>query len=802
MFQKIWQNKFWVLLIVAIGVRFYGSFLPGQYYDIGTYHAWGNIMRDLGPGEFFQHTWSDYLPLPIYFVSLISFLSDKLSLSFELLFKLSVGAIEFSLLLALLRFSSSKKRKWLIPLLFLSPALIGDSSFWGQLDTIPSLLTVLALVVMRTYLKNKRLLELLSVALLFSLAISFKPIMLITLPVFAILFLTNKPNFFHLLLGSLTALFIFVATALPVDHTLVGAFNFLFEKASEQASTYPHMTINAWNAWQINNPTLTWSPDSRIVLGFSAHSWGLYMFSMLALFVLNSWRKQKFNYKYSFRVAATLLIAFFTFTTRMHERHLLFGLPFLAVAILNEPWIIFPYILYSIFFVLNLWSAYYWVNNNQRWPVSLSTIELVSWGNALLTISLSLVWNWQASFKKAITWIKRNKLLLMVLVLASTLRITALAHPDTYIFDEVYHAFTSREYLHDHVEAWEWWTHPPEGVAYEWTHPPVAKYGMVLGMLLFGENSFGWRIGSAVFGVLSILGIYYLTHALTKNKKTALLASFLVSISGLHLSQSRIAMNDIYMLNFYIWSLYLAVKSKWKLSAVLYGLALGSKWSALYGIVPLAFIYLHSNGLPRSLRSTTYYLLSSIRLIAIAIAVYTLSFTPFILAGHTWDQFIELHRQMWYYHTHLVATHSYQSLPWQWVLSLRPVWYYVKYGVKIENIYVQGNPIILWLGLVALIMGVRKIFRYPYFVLYTLYFILIVPWLFSPRIMFFYHYLPSAVFLCIILATWLTSLSKKTIFYILVLCSLSFIFLFPVYYGYPMPTHYWDTLFTLFPSWR
>ncbi|PIS18302.1 phospholipid carrier-dependent glycosyltransferase, partial [Candidatus Collierbacteria bacterium CG09_land_8_20_14_0_10_46_12] len=73
-------------------------------------------------------------------------------------------------------------------------------------------------------------------------------------------------------------------------------------------------------------------------------------------------------------------------------------------------------------------------------------------------------------------------------------------------------------------------------MAYEWTHPPLAKYGMVTGMLLFGENSFAWRLGSAVMGVASILGLYLLVLSLTKQESIALLAAFLVSIEGLHIA--------------------------------------------------------------------------------------------------------------------------------------------------------------------------------------------------------------------------------------------------------------------------
>ncbi|MFH1244633.1 MAG: phospholipid carrier-dependent glycosyltransferase [bacterium] len=403
-------------------------------------------------------------------------------------------------------------------------------------------------------------------------------------------------------------------------------------------------------------------------------------------------------------------------------------------------------------------------------------------------------------------WLKNfrlNKYLIGILIVASILRFVNLGHPPVYIFDEVYHAFTAREYLAGHIEAWEWWTTPPEGVAYEWTHPGVAKYGMVLGMFLFGQNSFGWRVGSTAFGVVSILGLYLFVLKLTKNKSIALLSAFLVSIEGTHIAQSRVAMNDIYLLAFYIWALYAGVTSRWKTAAVLYGLALGSKWSALYGMIPLALIYLHQN----KVKFTLSYLIPNtiyiIRLLLISSAVYVLTFAPFILAGHTWAQFIELHRQMWYYHTHLVATHAYQSTPREWIFAARPVWYWVDYaGDSISHIFVQGNPLILWLGLVAFVLQLTKFFKFPHLILNTLYLILVIPWIFSPRIMFYYHYLPSASFLCVILATWLSSLPPRLRNSLIIVCSIGLILVSPMLYGFPLPVKYWDFFFRLFPTWK
>ena len=48
--------------------------------------------------------------------------------------------------------------------------------------------------------------------------------------------------------------------------------------------------------------------------------------------------------------------------------------------------------------------------------------------------------------------------------------------------------------------------------------PPISKLGMALGMKIFGENSFGWRIPQAILGTLSVLLIYLLVEKIFKDK--------------------------------------------------------------------------------------------------------------------------------------------------------------------------------------------------------------------------------------------------------------------------------------------
>lgn len=813
MWQKIWQNKFIILLILlAVTARIYAIFQPAQPYDMGTYQAWARLLPELGPTRFFATTWSDYLPLPIYLFSLLTPLAALLHLPFAIVFKSFFTLLELGLLFWLFRllhslFPRSPYILYTISYLLLSPALIGNTSWWGQTDSLPALLTALSLSYFLKSLSSPSSIFHFSSAILFSLAVSFKPIVLLTLPVFAILYFTSprRPPFLHTMLYFLFSIFIFLAPALFVDSNPIEAFRFLLAKATEQASTYPFTSINAFNLWTLRSSLTSWPPDNQIVLGISAQTFGNILFAVFSFFTLRHWHRAKWDRKYVFRVAGTLLITFYTVTTRMHERHLLFGLPFLALASLKQPWLLLPYSLFTILYSFNLWAAYQWVINSQTWPTPIIWANLASWLTTLTTFGLVLVWDWQAFLRRTVIWLKRNRNLALILTVGLFMRLFLLSHPPVHIFDEVYHAFTAQVMVQNDPAAWEWWNSPPEGFAYEWTHPPLAKYGMVAGLLLFGDNSFGWRFFSAIFGIFSIFGIYSLSKALKLSRSTALIAAFLLTIEGLHFVQSRIGMNDIYLLTFLVWSLERALSGRWKSAAVLYGLALASKWSALYGVIPLALVYLHQffPQLKQSFLASVRCSLFVVRLLLTSLLTYLLSYSPFFLSGHTWAQFVELHRQMWYYHTNLVATHTYQSSPWQWLLSVRPVWYWVEYDQgQLSNIYAQGNPLILWLGLVALIFTLPKIRQFPHFLLIVLYSVFTIPWLFSPRIMFFYHYLPSAAFLTIILAAWLSSLSRRSRIVLLLVCSLVFALLSPLYYGFALPTWYWDSLFSLFPSWK
>ena len=113
-----------------------------------------------------------------------------------------------------------------------------------------------------------------------------------------------------------------------------------------------------------------------------------------------------------------------------------------------------------------------------------------------------------------------------------------------------------------------------------------------------GPSNEPWvlRLPSAIFGVLTVLGVFFLTKELFGNYEVALLASFLLAISFWHINFSRIGFRAIMAPAFLTWALYFLLlsfrkNSKWFLPALgglIYGLGMHSYIA--YRATPLLII--------------------------------------------------------------------------------------------------------------------------------------------------------------------------------------------------------------------
>lgn len=346
-----------------------------------------------------------------------------------------------------------------------------------------------------------------------------------------------------------------------------------------------------------------------------------------------------------------------------------------------------------------------------------------------------------------------------------------------YIYDEVYHAFTAAQYVNGNTDAWVWWTSSPvKDTAYEWTHPPLGKEIIAVGIWLFGDAPFGWRFTSAIVGAIGLGMIYWLAFVLTRRRVAAILAAVLTLVDGLYFVESRSSLLDIYgavfmvgaFIAFYAYLSAPANRVRWPLlgMGLGLGLAIATKWnagyaSAIIGLVVMArTAYLLYQAFTRRGEEREAHRAGFVQhliwvplgMAVLPAAIYMLTYAPFFGAGFTLDQFRHLQWEMYHYHSNLKATHQYQSAWWQWPLTQRPVWYGVEYVREgyVGNTYANGNPLLYWSFFAAVpytlvLWWQREKYR-QMLVLAIGFFGQWLPWALVPRIAYAYHFLPAAIF--------------------------------------------------------
>ncbi len=129
-----------------------------------------------------------------------------------------------------------------------------------------------------------------------------------------------------------------------------------------------------------------------------------------------------------------------------------------------------------------------------------------------------------------------------------------------------------------------------------------------------GSHALAWRLPGVVAGALMTVLVYLLARILVRRRSVAVLAGLLTLLDGMLFVQSRIAMNDVYVGLFIVaaYTLFAGLwlgrwRNRWAfwllMPAIggLLGLALASKWVALYAIGGLGVLVLARSALGRVL---------------------------------------------------------------------------------------------------------------------------------------------------------------------------------------------------------
>ena len=300
--------------------------------------------------------------------------------------------------------------------------------------------------------------------------------------------------------------------------------------------------------------------------------------------------------------------------------------------------------------------------------------------------------------------------------------------PTTYMseafFDEVYFARSAADYLNHQVPN-------------ERTHPPLGKLIQSVGIAVFGEVPFGWRIMGVVFATLMIPLIYLLGKKLFGTWIGGFSAAFLLAFDFMHFTMARMGTVDTYVVffsmlaQFFFLAYFLNVaKDGWKTSiwplfaaVVFFALGFSTKWIVLYGAIGmlalLAAIRLGEISKLKASLSAKYVaffehpFLLILGFVGVVAGIYFATYIPDMLAGTSFPTVVNLQFSMFSFHSgsSAVIAHSiWDNAWWSWPFVLKTHWLDVWYlpDGRVSTLNLLGNLAVWWVGFACIILLIEK----------------------------------------------------------------------------------------------
>jgi 4-amino-4-deoxy-L-arabinose transferase-like glycosyltransferase len=297
--------------------------------------------------------------------------------------------------------------------------------------------------------------------------------------------------------------------------------------------------------------------------------------------------------------------------------------------------------------------------------------------------------------------------------------------------------------------------------------PPLGKLLVAGSIRALGDNSFGWRAGSAVFGALTLVGMFLFTKLLLDNHALGLTAAALTFFNNFLFVLSRLAMMDIFLMTFALWGI-LAFTAALKMerltaparrallfaSGVLLGFSGACKWNAVDELCVIAaigaFLLIWSGrsknpemiqyGANLREAGTAWFLVS---FSALPLLAYSATFWPLCRMLHvpfTTSQLLSMNVYIWRFHRAVVGNRAIAMAWYQWPLLSQP-----QRGLS----YLVGNWYVMWAGLAAGLFCLRRFARsLPETLILLLYAANLLQWAVTPQsLTYYYYYFPAAMFL-------------------------------------------------------
>lgn len=376
-------------------------------------------------------------------------------------------------------------------------------------------------------------------------------------------------------------------------------------------------------------------------------------------------------------------------------------------------------------------------------------------------------------------------------MLAAALRLPALGRPHSLVFDETYYVKDAWTLLRLGYEG-QWPADPnpafEAGDVYGYSasaayvvHPAVGKWLIAAGLQVFGaKDPVGWRISAAVAGIVAVLLLTRIARRLFRSTMLGAVAGALLAIDGAAIVASRTSLLDGFLMVLVLaafgallldrdlaaerlaastapprapqrWGPGLGLRP-WRLAAgVLLGLAVGTKWSALYFVAVFGLLTVGWDASARYRAGVRLWWQATVlrdagpaflSLVPVAALTYLATWFSWFAHpgayGRQWAvdhpgegvQWLppalrslwKYHQDMWGFHNGLETPHDYAASPLGWPVQWRPTSFFYQSPEPAQQacgadhcsqaITSLGNPLIWWLASIAVLACVWWVVRH------------------------------------------------------------------------------------------
>ncbi len=288
----------------------------GHNNDMACFEGWSARIFNEGISSFYSgDSFNDYPPGYMYVLYVIGAIRNLFNPTDGLLWLIIKSpAIIFDVLSGILVYKIATEKKLsnnlsaaITALYLFNPAVILNSSLWGQVDSVYTFFILLML-----YLLTQK--QLIPSYFVFAISIFIKPQSFIFFPIIIFAIIENvflngfdKKVFIKNLLCGICAILI-----LPVLSAPFGIKN-VIDQYIQTLSSYPYLTVNAFNLWGALG--FNWDDITPVTNAFS-----YIMLFAIVVYCSYIFFKTKHSSKYYF---AGALLSFMTFmlSTKMHDRY-------------------------------------------------------------------------------------------------------------------------------------------------------------------------------------------------------------------------------------------------------------------------------------------------------------------------------------------------------------------------------------------------------------------------------------------------------------------------------------------------